>query len=252
MSISPVLSGVGKNFVSEILASSLYKLGLNSKFVHVYHGTMDFTLKEAIEENRIKLAEEVLAEVKKCPYSLFIFDEVDKMLPGIFDSITALLDYHGTVRGVDIRKSIFIFIGNTGGREIAGTYEKMISNHRLYREETKLHHFEEIIKLLAFNVEGGLQYSQPITQSVIDHYMPFLPLERKHIEDCIRAEFRKNGVKYPVSQSVIDTIISRFVAFDRNKMFAVNGCKNLDKKVHVESIELLHEGYRIEQHSSEL
>lgn len=139
--------------MAEIVANNLYEKGLSSKFVRVYHGSMEFTSKEKVEENRVILADQILEKIKICPYSLFIFDEVDKFLPGIFESITSILDYHGTVKGVDIRRSIFIFIGNTAGREIAQTFEKLTNSHGLYRDETQLHHFEEIAKLAAFNLQ---------------------------------------------------------------------------------------------------
>lgn len=70
--------------------------------------------------------------------------------------------------------------------------------------------------------------------------MPFLPLERKHIEECIRSEFKK-FTRHEVDQGIIDNIIMRFVAFDKNNMFATNGCKNLDKKVDMEAGELMFE-----------
>jgi ATP-dependent Clp protease ATP-binding subunit ClpA len=203
---------------------------------------MDFTLKDRIESNKIKLADEIHSKLKACPLSLFIFDEVEKMPPGIFDAITSFLDYHGTVKGVDISKSIFIFVGNSAGKEIAITYQNIIKTHGLYREETKLHHFEEIAKIGAYNFNGGLQNSNTIIQSLIDHYLPFLPLERRHIEDCIREEFIKVGQNH-VGKEVIDNIISRFVAFDRSNLFALNGCKQLEKKVEMEAEDLIRDLY---------
>lgn len=32
--------------------------------------------------------------------------------------------------------------------------------------------------------------SQMIDSHIIDHYVPFLPLEKKHVEQCIEAELR--------------------------------------------------------------
>ncbi len=41
--------------------------------------------------------------VSHCPHSLFVFDEVDKMPPGVLDGIRAYLDYIDIVDGVDYR-----------------------------------------------------------------------------------------------------------------------------------------------------
>jgi torsin-1 len=55
--------------------------------------------------------------VSRCQKSLFIFDEVDKMPPGILDNISYLFDQHSEINGLDFRRSIFIFLTNTGGDE---------------------------------------------------------------------------------------------------------------------------------------
>lgn len=41
---------------------------------------------------------------------MFIFDEMDKMHPGLIDSIKPYLDYYDKVDGVSYRKAIFIFL----------------------------------------------------------------------------------------------------------------------------------------------
>lgn len=39
-------------------------------------------------------------------------------------------------------------------------------------------------------ISGALKRSQVIDSHIIDHFIPFLPLERIHIAQCIRAELR--------------------------------------------------------------
>lgn len=41
---------------------------------------------------------------------MFIFDEMDKMHPGLIDSIKPYLDYYDKLDGISYRKSIFIFL----------------------------------------------------------------------------------------------------------------------------------------------
>ena len=48
--------------------------------------------------------------VKECPQSLFIFDEIDKMPPGLIDIITPYLESRNQLRGTDYRKTIFLFL----------------------------------------------------------------------------------------------------------------------------------------------
>ena len=48
--------------------------------------------------------------VKRCGRSLFIFDEVEKMPPGVLDAIAPYLEHHPHINGVDYRRAIFIFL----------------------------------------------------------------------------------------------------------------------------------------------
>lgn len=41
---------------------------------------------------------------------MFIFDEMDKLHPGIIDAIKPFLDYYEQIDGVSYRKAIFIFL----------------------------------------------------------------------------------------------------------------------------------------------
>lgn len=53
--------------------------------------------------------------IQVCERSLFIFDEVEKMPPGIFDDISTYLDYHKHVNQQNYRHSVFIFLTNAAG-----------------------------------------------------------------------------------------------------------------------------------------
>lgn len=124
---------------------------------------------------------------------MFVFDEVEKMPSGVFESITSLLDYHTHVDGVDFRKAIFIFLTNAGGDRIARKLNDIMENDGKYRDATKLEDFHEIAEVAAYNVDGGLKDASVIKSGLIDVFLPFLPLERNHIKDCVRAEFKKIG-----------------------------------------------------------
>lgn len=76
------------------------------------------------------------------------------------------------------------------GNEIAKKL-KAITDSGRFRDETSLVDFERIAELGAYNVVGGLQESRLIESHVIDHFVPFLPLELRHVEQCIKKEFRK-------------------------------------------------------------
>ena len=48
--------------------------------------------------------------VRECRYSLFLFDEIDKIPIGLLDVIKAYIDFNHEVDGLDFRNSVFIFL----------------------------------------------------------------------------------------------------------------------------------------------
>lgn len=191
--------------------------------------------------------ESIKNRLQFCPRQIFVFDEIDKMPPGVLNGITPILDTHEYIDGIDFRKAIFIFISNTGGKMIADRlYE--LNSQGLHREEIQLYHFEHLIRLGAYNEKGlfgaikymwkfaksffsgGLQFSDSISSNLIDHYIPFLPLERKHVVQCIVTEFNKR--KFYDHKDLIAEILE-YVTFDSNGngFFATTGCKRIDQKV---------------------
>jgi len=53
-----------------------------------------------------------------------------------------------------------------------------------------------------FVLSGGFHKSENIESNLIDHYVPFLPLEELHVRQCIQAEFRNRGVKFPSEEHI--------------------------------------------------
>jgi torsin-1 len=133
---------------------------------------------------------------------------------------------------LDFRKSIFLFLTNAAGPEIAEKLYNLSTKDGKFREETKLNDFERICEMGAYNKEGGLQNSGPIEAGLIDHFIPFLPLEQRHVEKCIRAEFHR---LYLVPSNDQIAQVMRTVTYDGKFQFASYGCKRLDKKVHLEA-----------------
>lgn len=225
--------GTGKNFVSNMIAEAVFAKGTGSKYYHVFHGSQ-YTDTSRVSHYQEQIKNEIFEAIDACPYSIFVFDEVDKMPGGIFDSITAMLDHHTLVRGKNFRRAMFIFLTNFGGKEITEVLFHLTRKKGLYRHETKLHHFEDISKIGVYNREGGLKESRLIKSAVIDFYFPFLPLEEKHVIECIKAEFAKFG-RSLVNQENIDEIMN-YIGFSKDTNFANTGCKTIHPKVKAECL----------------
>lgn len=66
------------------------------------------------------------------------------------------------------------------------------------REDTKISDFERVLEISSYNENGGLQKTNLMESSLVDLFIPFLPLERRHVEKCIQEEFRARRKTAPV------------------------------------------------------
>ncbi|XP_021364394.1 torsin-1A-like [Mizuhopecten yessoensis] len=228
-------TGTGKNFVSKIIAESLYRKGMKSKYVHLISATKEFPHKEMVPLYKDKLKELIESNVAECERSLFIFDEVDKMPVGLLDIVKPYLDFYEDVGGVDFRKSIFIFLSNTAGKAILTETLNQWREGRL-REQLALVDMESLITKAAVNTKNsGLWHSELLLSHMISAHLPFLPMERKHVRQCIKDSLITK--KYYRNHGDIDDRIVREIADqlpyfpEDEKMFSVTGCKRVPEKV---------------------
>lgn len=227
--------GTGKNYVTTMMAEAIFKKGAESRYFHLFHGSQ-YEGSDQIYKHREEVRNKIMKAIDDCPYSMFVFDEVDKMPPTIFNSITSILDHHSLVNGKDFRKAIFVFLTNYGGDEITKILYQLVNYKKIYREESKLHHYEEIMKLGVYNQEGGLQESSLIKSAVIDFYLPFLPLEKKHVVQCIKAEYENFG-HIDVTNKMVEEIM-KYIGFHESTEYAHAGCKTIYAKVQSESYKI--------------
>lgn len=225
-------SGTGKNYVADFIAKSLYTKGMDSRFVHLFKGRMDFPYGNQGENYSVEIKNKVEQAAKECSRSLFIFDEVEKMPNGTFESLASLADYNSASKTrSDYTKLIFVFLSNTAGYTIIPQLSSLL-NKGTAREATKESDFEEVLEKEAYNTGGGMSRASLIENNLIDHYIPFLPLEKRHLVKCLEAEFKHwNQTPDP---EIIETIINEHISFDETGLFARSGCKKLDKKVAAE------------------
>lgn len=222
-------TGSGKNFVSQFIADSFYTLGLDSQFVHLFIATLHFPDVRQAGRYKDQLREWISGNGSACPHNIFIFDEVDKMPPGVLDGIKPFLDHYQNIDGVDYRKNIFLFLSNTGGKEITQTALDSW-NRGKEREQISVMDLEHLIAAGAFNEEGGLQYSRMIEKNLVDVFVPFLPLERKHVKICVRNEFQRRDVAF--TEEMVEVVTNELIYWPAElKLFSTSGCKRVAQKV---------------------
>ncbi|XP_026209920.1 torsin family 1 isoform X2 [Anabas testudineus] len=223
-------TGTGKNFVSKLIAENIYKEGMDSSFVHVFTSTLHFPHPSQYLTYKSQLQQWIKGNVSNCERSMFIFDEMDKMHPGLIDSIKPYLDYYDKLDGVSYRKAIFIFLSNAGGDSIIQTALNFWKDGRK-REEMELKDLETMLTLAVFNNnQSGFFHASLIDKNLVDFFVPFLPLEYSHVVQCALAEMRARGRK--PDWGVADKVAKDLVYFPKTEgVFSVKGCKTIVSKL---------------------
>ncbi|XP_020320783.2 torsin-1A-like [Oncorhynchus kisutch] len=222
-------TGTGKNFVSQLIAENLYKEGMASSFVHQFV-TTHFPNWSQLENYKSQLQQWIKGNVTNCPRSMFIFDEMDKMHPGLIDCIKPYLGYSEYLDGVSYRQAIFIFLSNAGVQHITQEALDFWKAGR-DREEIKLHDLEPALSLTLFNnKKSGLWPSSLMDRNLVDVVVPFLPLEYRHVLLCVKAEMSARGLE--PNQDVVDQMAREMVYFPKSeKIFSAKGCKTINRRL---------------------
>nr|XP_033476350.1 prosalusin isoform X3 [Epinephelus lanceolatus] len=143
-------SGTGKTLISSMLGNHLYGSAMSSPYVHQFVPTLHFPLPERVKEYREELKSWVQGNLTECARSVFFFDEMEKMPPGLIDVLEPFLGPSHVVFRTNYRKAIYVFIGTTGEEVI----NKMALESRQEgrdREEIKLADLQEAIARTVYN-----------------------------------------------------------------------------------------------------
>jgi len=227
-------TGSGKNFVSQFVADSFYKRGLSSQFVHLFIATLHFPSVKDTSLYQDQLRSWIVGNGTACQQNIFIFDEVDKMPAAVLDAVKPFLDHYEIIDGVDYRKNVFIFLSNTGGKEIT---ETTINNWRSGKDRTQINFsdLEPLIAAGAFNEEGGLKFSRVIEKNLVDVFIPFLPMERQHARVCVLNEIQKrsvDGIEGEELEELVERVADQLTYWPSDlRLFSTSGCKRVAQKV---------------------
>ena len=143
--------------------------------------------------------------VRRKPYSVVLFDEIEKAHPDVFNVLLQVLDdgrlTDNKGRTVNFKNTLIIMTSNLGSAYIQSQFEKLNEdNHDLLVEETK----NEVMKMLKKTI-------RPEFLNRIDETIMFLPLNKPQIEQIVRLQIKgiqrmleDNGVNLHLSDQAID------------------------------------------------
>uniref|UniRef100_A0AAV2KZW4 Uncharacterized protein n=1 Tax=Knipowitschia caucasica TaxID=637954 RepID=A0AAV2KZW4_KNICA len=187
-------SGTGKNFVARMIADNLYRDGVKSECVRLFIAPFHFPHARLVDTYKSQLREAIRDMVLRCPQTLFIFDEAEKLHPGLIDAIKPFMDHYDNVDGVSYRRAIFLFLSNIGGaaiNDVALDFWHSGQN----REDIGMEDLEHRLRAETIESDGGFAQSELMSGHLIDFYVPFLPLEYRHIKLCARDAYTARGLE---------------------------------------------------------
>lgn len=234
-------TGVGKNFVSQFVAESLFKKGTRSKFFKQFISTKDFPHNNKINEYKDLIKKTIESTVRECEKSLFIFDEIDKIPVGLMDTIKPYIDFNNEIDGVNYRHSVFIFLSNSASHNITQLTLALDKNN-IKRQDFELKTFQKTIQQMVYynkdSQNKGMWHASIVDSFLIDFYVPFLPLERSHVKKCVWAEMEKHNVTATTENDrnqlqidmdyVADEMLYEPVGLNR---YSTSGCKRVPNLV---------------------
>lgn len=145
--------------------------------------------------------------VRRKPYSVVLFDEIEKAHPDIFNVLLQVLDdgrlTDNKGRTVNFKNTIIIMTSNIGSQIIRERFAAMNEGNR----ETVIDGLRnELFELLKTNI-------RPEFLNRIDEIIMFTPLTRAEIHDIVRLQFRivadrlkKSGYETQITEKAIDWI----------------------------------------------
>lgn len=147
--------------------------------------------------------------VRRKPYSVVLFDEIEKAHPDVFNILLQVLDdgrlTDNKGRTVNFKNTIVIMTSNLGSAYIQSRFEKMTdANREQLVEETK----NEVMSMLKKTI-------RPEFLNRIDETIMFLPLNKAQIEQIVALQIKgiqkmlaENGVTLQMNDAAIRFLAS--------------------------------------------
>uniref|UniRef100_A0A3Q2P156 Torsin family 1 n=1 Tax=Fundulus heteroclitus TaxID=8078 RepID=A0A3Q2P156_FUNHE len=129
-----------------------------------------------------------------------------------------------------VRRFWFSSDSNAGGDGIIQTALDFWNAGR-NREEIELKDMEMALSLSVFNNNNsGFFRTSLIDKSLVDFFVPFLPLEYRHVVQCAIAEMKARNMK--PNHDTADKVARDLVYFPKSeRVFSVKGCKSIESKL---------------------
>ena len=191
--------------------------------------------------------------VRRKPYSVVLFDEIEKAHPDVFNILLQVLDdgrlTDNKGRTVNFKNTIIIMTSNLGSAYIQEEFSRINDNNR-----------EEIIEKTTAHIMEMLKKNiRPEFLNRIDETIMFTPLDKEEIKEIVRLQaesvskmLHENGIELSLTPQAIEFIasagfdpefgarpikraIQRYLLNDLSKQI-LSGTVHKDSKITVDSV----------------
>lgn len=226
-------SGTGKNFVARMLAENLYRDGLRSDCVRMLISTFHFPHPKYVDAYKEELRWQMQETRRRCQQSMFIFDEAEKLHPELLELLGPHLEARvPEAQGAEPPRAIFLFLSNLGGSVINEVVLGLLKAG-WSREEITMHHLETPLQAeILESADSSFGSSRLVKENLIDLFVPFLPLEYRHVRLCVRDAFLSQDLPY--TEAALDEIAKMMTYVpEEERLFSSQGCKSISQRINL-------------------
>ncbi|XP_064616745.1 torsin-1A-like [Liolophura sinensis] len=230
-------TGVGKTFLTQQVLNSLNP----EKFIR-YIIPIHFPHSLDDETSETVILDAVTSNISQSAVSVIIFDEMDKASRGVLEGIAKSLLHIKIDNSCSNATVIVLFVSNSQGQKLNNRLFKLLSQGKR-REDLQSADFDEVFRpsLMADGdiykgYPGEYWYDVFTNQGLIDTFVPFLPLNLAHVQQCVHHSLQEKGMKPTVD--LVDGITRELSLFQPTGLtghYSQTGCKRVSEKVDLHS-----------------
>ena len=218
-------SGVGKTELARALAAGLF--GDEEAMIRI--DMSEFTESHAVARlvgsppGYVGYDEggELTDKVREKPYSVILFDEVEKASHNFFNLLLQILDdgrlTDSKGRTVDFRNTVIIMTGNLGANRLKSEVPTMGFNVGHESEDDRLHAFEGVKKDIMTDVR---KFFKPEFLNRLDEILIFKPLTKDDLRHIVRLmihsledKVKEKGVVVDVTEKATEVLVGEGTDF---------------------------------------
>lgn len=97
-----------------------------------------------------------------------------------------------------------------------------------YKWEIK---YSKVFFSVLFPTPGGFAQSELMSGHLIDFFVPFLPLEYRHVKLCARDAYVARGLE--VDEATLDEVAKAMLYVPKEeRLFSAQGCKSIPQRIN--------------------